>query len=532
MDDPIPTLLQDTDDPIPTPLQDMDNDIPKRSSKTRRRNANTKGRSQRRRNEEEQCRKEEEQCREEDERAKELARKREENRVEEEKISALLIYCRRQFMADMPNLPLYPHIVEERPHIITILQEEELQTRMPLSRKSIDDEVPDFDWLTEPGLHIGLTKEGEFRFASKIHGPEFSLKEDADIMQKCLTKLMKISAAMPKITKNAAHAQSRLDKEGVETKSEGVMKVPAGHHASQEKGKSVVHYAPIDTLTAARSLDEWMRLGEAEFIEKFYTYRLALISPMCLHNFVTIGIKHSLPPFGQTDFNGSNAGFPFAGNLAVTYDNFSNLLHRDGDISDYAFGIWWNAEKDARTKEYTPHFTADAAKKTEGGAFLFAIYGYGVDFEKCPNVVENIWRGSRDMHCTLHSTSSGTWTRFGTSTQTSRVLAKRTEALANMPPEDRDSKVISGLTRNASTILSRPSPLQQIPLDLVQSALMAPAANAHCNYERLETLGDAILKFVTSVRLLAEHPHWPEGFLTKRKDHAVSNAYLAQSAIG
>ncbi|KAH8112986.1 hypothetical protein DFH11DRAFT_1689807 [Phellopilus nigrolimitatus] len=83
-----------------------------------------------------------------------------------------------------------------------------------------------------------------------------------------------------------------------------------------------------------------------------------------------------------------------------------------------------------------------------------------------------------------------------------------------------------------STILSRASPLQQVPLDLVQTALMAPASNAHFNYERLETLGDAILKFITSVHLLAEHPHWPEGFLTKRKDHAVSNAYLAQSAIG
>ncbi|KAH8108899.1 hypothetical protein DFH11DRAFT_1548672 [Phellopilus nigrolimitatus] len=135
------------DDPIPTLLQDMDDPIPKDTSKTRRRNANTKGRNQRRR--------------EEDERANELARKREENRVEEEKISVLLIYCRSQFMADMPDLPLYPHIVEERPHIIAFLQEEELQSRTPLSRKGVDDEVPDFDWLTEPGLHFRhpLTKD-------------------------------------------------------------------------------------------------------------------------------------------------------------------------------------------------------------------------------------------------------------------------------------------------------------------------------------------------------------------------------------
>ncbi|KAH8111802.1 hypothetical protein DFH11DRAFT_1879703 [Phellopilus nigrolimitatus] len=83
-----------------------------------------------------------------------------------------------------------------------------------------------------------------------------------------------------------------------------------------------------------------------------------------------------------------------------------------------------------------------------------------------------------------------------------------------------------------STILSRASPSRYIPLDLVQTVLMGPSVDAHFGYKRLETLGDAVLKFITSVHLLAEHPNWPEGFLKKRKVHAVSNAYLAQSAIG
>ncbi|THH09756.1 hypothetical protein EW145_g1776 [Phellinidium pouzarii] len=81
--------------------------------------------------------------------------------------------------------------------------------------------------------------------------------------------------------------------------------------------------------------------------------------------------------------------------------------------------------------------------------------------------------------------------------------------------------------------LSNKAPLlKQVPLNLVETALMAPSANDQFDYQRLENLGDTILKFIATIQLLAEHPHWPEGFLAKRKDHAVSNEHLAQSAIG
>jgi endoribonuclease Dicer len=75
------------------------------------------------------------------------------------------------------------------------------------------------------------------------------------------------------------------------------------------------------------------------------------------------------------------------------------------------------------------------------------------------------------------------------------------------------------------------SPLQTIPLDLLTMALTAPVAHARLNYQRLETLGDTVLKLITSIQLLAEHPYWHEGYLSKRKDHAVSNVRLAKEAI-
>ncbi|KAJ3539283.1 hypothetical protein NMY22_g4808 [Coprinellus aureogranulatus] len=52
------------------------------------------------------------------------------------------------------------------------------------------------------------------------------------------------------------------------------------------------------------------------------------------------------------------------------------------------------------------------------------------------------------------------------------------------------------------------------------------------NYQRLETLGDAVLKYVVGVQLYAEFPMWHEGYLTRAKDHAVSNVKLAKECFG
>ncbi|OAX41416.1 P-loop containing nucleoside triphosphate hydrolase protein [Rhizopogon vinicolor AM-OR11-026] len=75
------------------------------------------------------------------------------------------------------------------------------------------------------------------------------------------------------------------------------------------------------------------------------------------------------------------------------------------------------------------------------------------------------------------------------------------------------------------------TPLYNIPFSLLITAVTAPVAQDHVNYQRLETLGDAVLKFVVSLYLLSTYPLWHEGYLTRRKDHAVSNSRLAKEAI-
>ncbi|KAJ8468915.1 hypothetical protein ONZ45_g17069 [Pleurotus djamor] len=80
-------------------------------------------------------------------------------------------------------------------------------------------------------------------------------------------------------------------------------------------------------------------------------------------------------------------------------------------------------------------------------------------------------------------------------------------------------------------ILFNLSPLQAIPADLLAVAITAPVSQERYNYQRLETLGDTVLKFTAAIQLLNSYPLWHEGYLTKKKDHSVSNVRLAKCAV-
>jgi endoribonuclease Dicer len=75
------------------------------------------------------------------------------------------------------------------------------------------------------------------------------------------------------------------------------------------------------------------------------------------------------------------------------------------------------------------------------------------------------------------------------------------------------------------------SPLSDIPLPLLTTAITTPASQKSANYQRLETLGDTVLKFMTGIQLLSQYRLWHEGYLTKKKDHAVANVRLAKEAV-
>ena len=82
----------------------------------------------------------------------------------------------------------------------------------------------------------------------------------------------------------------------------------------------------------------------------------------------------------------------------------------------------------------------------------------------------------------------------------------------------------------------RTTVLQSVNIDIshlpiILLALTPSAVDGEENYQRLEFLGDCILKFITSLHLMATHLRMPEGMLTGKKSKLVSNGYLARAAL-
>ncbi|KAK4179963.1 putative dicer-like protein [Triangularia setosa] len=67
-------------------------------------------------------------------------------------------------------------------------------------------------------------------------------------------------------------------------------------------------------------------------------------------------------------------------------------------------------------------------------------------------------------------------------------------------------------------------------LNLVVTAITASGARRSTDYERIEFLGDSILKLCTTINCSAQYLHYPEGFLSASKDKIVSNNRLCKAA--
>ncbi|KAM3475313.1 hypothetical protein MY5147_003802 [Beauveria neobassiana] len=65
----------------------------------------------------------------------------------------------------------------------------------------------------------------------------------------------------------------------------------------------------------------------------------------------------------------------------------------------------------------------------------------------------------------------------------------------------------------------------------VRDAISARSAYEPTHYERLEFLGDSILKFCASMQAGATNLSWPEGYLTRYKDRLVANSRLSRAAV-
>jgi dsRNA-specific ribonuclease len=70
----------------------------------------------------------------------------------------------------------------------------------------------------------------------------------------------------------------------------------------------------------------------------------------------------------------------------------------------------------------------------------------------------------------------------------------------------------------------------QANINTLQEAFLTPSAQLHCNYERLETLGDSFLKVHLTLHLFVLNPFRHEGFLTQQRADLENNRNLKSAA--
>jgi len=87
------------------------------------------------------------------------------------------------------------------------------------------------------------------------------------------------------------------------------------------------------------------------------------------------------------------------------------------------------------------------------------------------------------------------------------------------------------ITETLRTTLLSPVNLDSAHSLLLTRALKSSAADGNDNYQRLEFLGDCILKFIATVHLMAVNLKWPESHLTAKKGRIVSNGFLARATL-
>ena len=68
-------------------------------------------------------------------------------------------------------------------------------------------------------------------------------------------------------------------------------------------------------------------------------------------------------------------------------------------------------------------------------------------------------------------------------------------------------------------------------LSLIREAISSPSAGEGADYNRLEFLGDSVLKFCASLQVMAQRLNWPEGYLSRAKYVIVSNNFLTKAAL-
>ncbi|KAF9471351.1 hypothetical protein BDN70DRAFT_901412 [Pholiota conissans] len=327
--------------------------------------------------------------------------------------------------------------LEHRPKFLNALSTEEHETKIPLSSDCPMFEELDMHWIesSTPCLVIGWDpdagdeRNGEIIFMVRISPIDsLSIAQGHDIPL-AINTIMEWTMAVYPINNNGSQKAKHISNTSMIQIPEPELPIKvhtvstdlhhtsfaAGFHGSMETGKVLVVYAPKRTQV---SLEKYAQtVSKLPQVQRTFTYGLASLNFKAFSKLSDASHCFYTPGFADIEFDGTNLPkAPFANSLTITRDDFANFLHHDNDHDgSVSYGLWWAAKSSPTGYVFNPNEVDHDA--ISGGEFLFGEYGVGVRFKGCKGVVEILWHGKHNAHCTLRSKSPTGITRFGTSIQ-------------------------------------------------------------------------------------------------------------------
>ncbi|KAJ7851411.1 hypothetical protein B0H14DRAFT_3661290 [Mycena olivaceomarginata] len=301
------------------------------------------------------------------------------------------------------------------------LQDREQLKKCPLSRADIDELIPEFKWMCEPGIHLGFVFRKDQHpllvLAVKISAWGGFHPAAQTEVQGTLQDIMDWGELLYEIKNNVAAKGPSGEHDNPPLSPKGKM-VGIGWHLSQEPGKTLVAYAFKDKTVEGQKKAKEL-ISRLPKLAALFRHRLSCLFPGGVGMLQAFADERGVLSFGDI-LDGDHVERPFANSLTATREGFSNFQHMDNDASLIAYGMWFEAGK--QEDDQTWSFTEDGDhEKTKGGEFIWGAFGIGL--------VEIFWRGKLDFHGTLESMDDEDYTRFGTSIQ---ITAKGVNAMEKL----------------------------------------------------------------------------------------------------
>ncbi|KAG8725603.1 hypothetical protein FRC12_024900 [Ceratobasidium sp. 428] len=161
------------------------------------------------------------------------------------------------------------------------------------------------------------------------------------------------------------------------------------------------------------------RLSSETVCQNIYVGRHEALAPKNVQAAADLIAEWKIPGFGMVEEDEEGVRC-IGANLTITWGDFQNVFHTDGDVGP-AFGTWF-LSRDNGELVMEPEEIQGAV---EGGCLVFPEYKIAIDFGACAGVVDVLWHGSEDLHCTAFSKTKPGYRRIGTSCQLSAKLHDR-----------------------------------------------------------------------------------------------------------